>query len=136
MDPQTNRTALEHAVSLADTGLVTVLLQHGANVNNISPTQPWRTPIHYALLYFAQDAVKYGETVRTLQMWGADFNALDANGQPASNYARSLGLPPVPPGGMQGVPPQMGGPPPAGAPYGQPPPMGGPPMGAPYGQPY
>lgn len=87
---------MEHAISLARTDLVVALLQHGANVNRASMIQPWRTPIHYALLYYAQDAYKYMEVVRTLQSWGADFNQLDANGQPASNYARSLGLPPNP----------------------------------------
>jgi hypothetical protein len=94
-DPQTGRTALEHAISLARADLVTVLLQHGAQVNRVSMVQPWRTPIHYALLYYAQDKMKYIDMVRLLQSWGADFNALDANGQPASNYARNLGLPPV-----------------------------------------
>lgn len=94
-DPQTGRTALEHAISLARPDLVTALLQHGAQVNNVSMVQPWRTPIHYALLYYAQDRFKYLDVVRVLQSWGADFNAFDSQGQPASNYARNLGLPPV-----------------------------------------
>jgi ankyrin repeat protein len=93
-DSLTGRTVLEHAISLARADLVTVLLQHGAQVNRVSATQPWRTPIHYALLYYAQDKLKYHDTVRVLQSWGADFRSTDASGHAASTYALNLGLPP------------------------------------------
>ncbi len=110
-DPQTRRTALENAISLGRSDLVVVLLQHGAQVNRVSVTQPWRTPFHLALLYYAQDAAKYADIVRTLQVWGADLALTDANGVPARDYAANLGLPltaqPMPPPAQCVVMPQV-----------------------------
>lgn len=91
VDPETHRTPLEIAISLARPDLVEILLQYGADVN-LPSDQDWRFPIHYALLFYNKDPHKYYPVIQVLQRWGANPLACDCRGMSAVDHGRSLGV--------------------------------------------
>ncbi|KNC53475.1 uncharacterized protein AMSG_01189 [Thecamonas trahens ATCC 50062] len=74
-------TALLMAVEAQDLALVTLLLEHGANVDDVDSEQSRRSALHLACLHAGP------ELVAELLAWGANPRSVDVNGKSPLHYS-------------------------------------------------